>query len=211
MLSLITFLNGCSTPRLPKYEAQPPSQYSYSYVKDGLVVAIHPLMSKQETEKYFGTDLLSANILAVLVVAENQNDSASFILSKDKVSLKAGEATAGSATGHRQVGDPSAGEALGAAANVGALAIVATALVSIPLGLLAGDMISDAGVIRRNFTTNELQTKTLSPGQKVQGFVYFQLPAKHNLLPQWAVHIEAVNLSNRGANTFDFAFAWERD
>ncbi|GEM_PF-4291467 len=87
LLSL-AFFTGCATMRLPDYEASSSSSYKHVNTQNKLSLAINPLTDKQEIEKYFGMDLLSANTLPILVIAENNNPVSSFIISKDRIFLR---------------------------------------------------------------------------------------------------------------------------
>ena len=84
LLVAVLLSEGCSTKKLPEHPTQPLSSYPYSEVKDGLTVAIQPLTNPQESERYFGTDLLSSGIFAVFVSAENRGSPSTFILLKER-------------------------------------------------------------------------------------------------------------------------------
>ena len=62
------------------------------------------------------------------------------------------------------------------------VAIAGAALISFPLFFVAGKLISDANAIKNNFALKELQAKTLSSGERTQGFVYFHSCLTPNLL-----------------------------
>lgn len=200
-LSLTILLNGCSTLHLPDYEAQPINNYSNFQVKDGLTVAIHPLTGKEEVLKYFGTDLLSSNILPVFVIAENRSSSSSFILSKERSTMKAGQLEVDFGTDSSKAASESGGETV---------QMVGVLLISLPLLFVGAKMISNATVIKHNFVVNELQMKTLSPGKVTHGFVYFQLPEERLVLDQWVIHLEALDLRSKDIKYFDIEFEWER-
>lgn len=195
-------MNGCSTMRLPDYQSQPFNQYQHSQVKDGLAVAIHPIANKEESKKYFGTDLLSKNILAVHVVAKNRSSSSSFILSKDRFSMGIGRSEKSSASGRNKIGSETGGQIM---------AIAGAALISLPLLFVGAKMISDATVIKHNFAVKELQKKTLSPGETVEGFVYFQLPEKKDIPNQLTFHLEAQDLRSKVIKNFDYTYNFKKE
>lgn len=186
--------------QLPDYEAQPLDHYSNSLVKDGLAISIRPLTDKQEVKKYFGADLLSANIIPVFVLAENRNSSSSFILSKDRISLKTSQSGYGSSPGKEKIGSESTAEALGVAGVV---------LGSLLLGVIAAKFKSDAGAIRRNATIKELQTKTISPGKSIHGFTYFELPNNNGSSSKLTMHIEVLELKKNATINYVFSFEWK--
>jgi hypothetical protein len=198
-LSLIIVLNGCGTMKLPKYEPQPVEQYQYSKKKNGLAIAIYPMTNREETKKYFGTDLLSSNVLAVLVVADNRSSSSSFILSKDKLSLYGIDFKADSAVSHNDVTDPSAGTAINTAGAV---------FVSAPLLIIGAQMFSNSAAIKHNFRVKEMQSQTISPKEKTHGFAYFQLPEENRLPDQLIVHLEVIEIASKEMISFDIPFKY---
>ncbi len=165
-VSIFTLLLfGCSVPNLPKYELNPSNYKLNSIVKDGLSVSIKPLTDKTEIKKYFGTDLLSKKTLPVFVISVNSTTSSSFILFKDKISLRRKDA--------HQTDDPelskgrSAGETALAVVGVGVICIASPAINLIGLGFAPA--IAQSNEIEHNILSKELQTKTLSPENKIQG------------------------------------------
>lgn len=196
---LLTLVNGCTTLQLPLYAPQPVDRYNNVQVKDGLAVAIQPMLDAEESEKYFGTNLLARNILPAFVVSENRHASSSFLLLKNRISLSAGQpALAGSPDKARSE------------AGAEALGWTSVALGSLPLAAIAVKMMSDATVINRNFKAQEFQTKTLSPGQTAQGFVYFQLPEGAKLPEQGTIRLEALEAMHKEVAHFEFTFLSER-
>jgi hypothetical protein len=187
--------------QLPDYQSQPFNQYQHSQVNDGLAVAIHPIANKEESKKYFGVDLLSNNVLAVHVVAENRSSSSSFILSKDQFSMRIGRSEKISASSPNKVGS-------GAGAK--RMHIAGAALGSLPLLMVGGKMSSNASIIKHNFAVKELQKQILSPGETVEGFVYFQLPEKGDIQNQLTFHLEAQDLRNKVKKNFDYNYNYRK-
>jgi hypothetical protein len=214
--------------RLPDYETRSLSSYKHVDTQDQLAIAIHPLTEKQEIEQYFGMNLLSANILPVLVVAENNNPVSSFIVSKDRIFLKNTNQPDDSKRADRKdVTSPSSGEAmvitgsalwgvsslvpalpalaLASAAGAAAVSTGAAALLSAPVLQFAGKKrISDAEVIKHNLAVKELQTRTISPGKSIQGFVYFQVPKEAHPLRDWAILVKVVEINTSNVLSFEF-------
>ena len=52
-----------------------------------MTIAIHPMTGSHEIDEYFDTDLLAHDILPVVLIAENHNPSASFIVRKNEIRL----------------------------------------------------------------------------------------------------------------------------
>jgi len=206
-LSLAILQAGCSTMHLPNYEPQGYGHYKNSQVQDGLAVAIHPLTDKEESEKYFGTDLLSGNVLAVFVMAENQSPGANFLISNRQFSLRAEKQDyKGAAT--YEGSSETAGQAT---MLVGALLLYPVAVAVLPMLFAGAKMISDSTEIKRNFAVKELKTRTISPGEGTHGFVYFQLPANGAVPHRLSVHVEVQELKRKGPVVFDLPFEWKRN
>ena len=85
ILSMTLALSGCGS-QLVDYRPRPIEQYRHFQVQDGLAVAVEPLTDGAEAERYFGSDLVSAGRLAVLVIVENRG-STSVLVSTDKIAL----------------------------------------------------------------------------------------------------------------------------
>jgi hypothetical protein len=188
-------LTGCSTLELPKYPVGSAVSYPDSVTKDGLIVAAKPILDKNDSQKYFGADLIASNILAILVVAENHNLSSSFIIDNRNISLLHYEKKEDSL--HIAESDNSSGVAMSA---VGGLLLSPLLIVG---GVLQGaKTYSDAGMVRYNFESQALKSHTLSPGDSTSGFVYFQVP-KGGLQKKLSIHIESENLQNREIEKFN--------
>lgn len=203
MLSLLlsVFISGCcATLQIPKYSAKPFDQYQYSQVKDGLAIAIHPLVQKEEMEKYFKADLSLDKMLAVFVTIENRTTSSSYLISKDHFSLGKIEAGVNIDSENTQLGDVSKAQAIG---TLGAFVLTP---ILVPI---SASMISDAGTIRHNFIIKEIKTKTLSPGMVMEGFVYFKLPEKENSRGQLTLGIKIIELKTEETKTINISFNLE--
>jgi hypothetical protein len=166
-----------------------------------LVVAIHPLLDGEESKKYFGTDLLANHILPAYVIGENRHASSSFMLFRDRITLRAGQLAATRAPDKATAA--AEGETLGWTS-------VAVAFAALPVGIIgsivAMKQIADTSEAHRHFKAQEFQTRTLSPGQSAQGFVYFQLPKDVQLPAQWTIHLETLEAVNKGVTRFEFLF-----
>lgn len=200
MLALVMVFSGCATMHLPEHEAQSFDHYKHAQVKSDLAVAIKPLTDKKDIKEYFGTNLLSMNVLPIFIAAENRGSASSFILSKDGFSLGSA-ASAHNNLGQAGSGRESAGQSV---------AVVGAVLISLPMLFVGLKMLSDSTVIQHNLKVKEFQTNTLSPGEKVQGFAYFQLPDEKSRPDQWKLHLEALETMSKRTEGFDFTFALER-
>jgi hypothetical protein len=195
-----TTLAGCSTVKMADFESKPFDKYTYSQIKDGLAIAIHPISNKEESKKYFGTDLLSANILALYVIVVNRESSTEFLLLKDRVSLRQSEHLLGSASNSDSVGSPEAGEDV----------IIVSAFFLFPMIFVGAQMVTDAFEVKHNFIKKELRSATLSPNESTKGFLYFSLPKENIGAGNFYFSIEITNQRTHNINTFVIPFTFKK-
>lgn len=193
-LSFVSF--GCTTMNLPEYKAEQIEQYSNLQTKNELSIAIRPIIDKAESEKYFGVSLLDANILALFIIAENRSTSSSFVISKEDFAL--GE--------HGVFSDELArDQRVGAEGSGKAVAVTGALLISPLLMFVGAKMVSDATVIKQNMTTKELTRRTISPGGRVEGFVYFDLPqGSIASATSLSLSVDVMKLQDRSLTHFEF-------
>jgi hypothetical protein len=150
---------------------------------DGLLFSVQPMTDDAKLKQTFKVNLLAKGVLPVKVKVENRNASDGFIIDRDKVRVmteKSGE-TNSAAPGeiardlytHHVTKGQQMGNAVGASLTI--------PIVAIPFFLLAeaatpapGAVIDKAGEF--NLTGKEFYTRTLDPGQRAEGFIYFRLP-----------------------------------
>jgi hypothetical protein len=179
---------------VPVLRAQRADAYEQHMEKEGLVIGIHPITQKAEITQNFNINLLDEGLLPILVVAENRNLSSSFIIAKEKVFVLNESTGTTNASRSEQV-------ATGKASAGGVLEIVGAGGL---LGLAGVKMASDATVIQFNLGDKEFYSRTLGPGEKAQGFLYFQFPKGSSLAANYHVVAEVKNSTTGGAASFDF-------
>jgi len=145
---------------VPKLETRNADACEHHIEQAGLVVGVHAITDKAEADQVFNANLLNKGILPILLVAENRNASDSFIITKEKVYV-VDEQTLANAKSQRK--DVTSGQV--------AAGTVMTLVGPLFVGL---KMLSDATVIQHNLADKEFYSRTLAPGQKAQGFIYFQ-------------------------------------
>jgi len=202
------FLGSC-TVGLPKlkfdeFPTLPASQYRYTEAHEGLAVAIQP-MTSDETEKYFGTNLLASGVLAVFLLAENHSLDLSYLVNKDTIQLNPGNVTSDDSRIIHAASRFGAGEAM-AIAPILAGPFMAYA---VPLQFVGRKMKSNSDEIAYDLTLKELQTKMVSPSAQMSGFLYFNLP-EGTASDNWTVHIEALEPTAKTVAVFNIEFPWRR-
>jgi hypothetical protein len=199
LVGLLVLGSGCSTMKEPPLTTGSADSYTQHEQTNGVVVGIRPMTDKREIEDMFKVNLLDKGLLPILVVVENQNTSASFIIAKDKLFvLNEGTGTTGSS--QRKKVTSGAGEAL---AITGSLLVASGSLVAAPLLFIGEQKASNASVIEFNLTDKEFYSRTLGPGEKAQGFVYFQFPKKSPPSVNYHLIAEVKNPATGEATTFD--------
>ena len=81
-------LAGCSTMKVAPLTTGSAGSYTQHEQTNGVVVGIRPMTDKREIEDMFKVNLLDKGMLPVLVVVENQDPTASFIILKNKLVFK---------------------------------------------------------------------------------------------------------------------------
>lgn len=178
IISLI--LIGCTpTMQIASCPVKPANQYDCTVNENGFALAVRPFYKAEETKKYFGMNFRKAKIIAFQIIAENQSDSKSFLISKEQFSLAIPTEKADAGLSEKP------GQYLPAAITVSLFVVPVAALTLAPVAIIAANAsASDNHMIKHNFVVNELQRHTLSPGDKVDGFVYVGLPKETDEYPK---------------------------
>jgi hypothetical protein len=205
ILSLSLVIGGCAPKKLPEYPAQPPNSYPYSQVQDGLAIGIKPLTDPQESETYFGTDLLSRGVLAIFVSAENQGASGTFVLSKDRFTLQTNQKEEQAVSGREQVQSPARKVVYKTILGIGAILTGGRPdmFPGLPAVLFSKIHEGEESVIRK-FIDEELFINPIPHGQGTHGFVYFPRPPGFPGPGQWVLHLEVQNIDSKEGKVFDF-------
>jgi len=197
LLLTICFVSyGCTTMKIPDYPKTDVASFGNALTKNDLCIAVRAITNKEDLERYFGADLSKLKILPVYVVADNKSVSTSFLLSKDHILLQ-----------HKKTGDnvqKGAAPATGHSTGGEVAAVIGTATLSLPLLFVGLKAISDATVVKQNLAAKALQTRTVSPGKSVDGFVYFTLPKETIPLAEWSISVHVKELGSDSKHQFVF-------
>jgi len=208
LFSVVTLIlgSGCSTMKVPPLNSGKADSYTPHQLKNGVVVGIHPMTDKREVEDMFKVNLLDKGLLPILVVVENQSLDASFIVAQNKLAVL-NAATGTSSPSQRKKVTTNAGEAMQASGaimvSLGGF-VLPLLLIGLPIECTGMQHASDASVIEFNLGDKEFYSRTLGPGEKAQGFVYFQYPKESLTAGSYHVVAEVKNSATGETTTFDF-------
>src|SRR5580765_6228781 len=169
-LTAALLCGGCAS--VTKVQTQTAASYEHHSEKDGLTIGVHPLTQEQEVKQTFNVNLLNKGLLPVLVVAENHNPSSSFLIAKENVYVFNEELARTNSAPTKSVGAGMAGSGT-AIGIVGAVGVGAGSLAATPLLFTGLAMAANATVIQHNLADKQFCSRTLNPGEKAQGFVFF--------------------------------------
>ena len=198
---LASLLVGCGTMEVTKFKTRNADSYANTAEKNGVTIGVQPITDKREVKETFKINLLEKGLLPILLVAENHSASSSFILAKDKVFVLNEATGTTSLSQQSKVTSQTAGDAT---AIAGASLLAATSLAGAPLMIAGLKMASDATVIQHNLADKELYSRTLGPGEKAQGFIYFHYPKGDPLSDAYHVLVEVKESSTGESTAFDF-------
>jgi hypothetical protein len=125
--------------------------------RDGLLVGAQPLEDARDQKAYFGTEMTPKGYLPVYIVVENKSGSDTYFFDKANV------AQANASSSAVQAGRATTAEKL-AMLGIG--------------GLFTMRAITKGAGIQENLLKCEIESRTLSPGSSVHGFLYIPVPAQ---------------------------------
>jgi hypothetical protein len=158
-------LTGCTTDKITDYQPASPSISERTAQESGVEVALDPFVESARTEKYFKIDAVANGIAILHVRVANKTADQTFLVKKEDFQLLRNGA--GDLISGKKIESSSpAGQVIGVV-GMGAL-----------MGIVGGAMVSHATEVQRNFTSKEMGDQTLSPGENMEGFIYFA-PVNH--------------------------------
>jgi len=177
-------LSGCGTP-LPRVEKVSMENLPFKAEREGIVVALRPVTTKDELEKTFGNDLLEFKMLPIQVNISNHHPSASFIVEAKNFTLNNSAVRAS-----REV-LPSPGTAMWLGGG----------------GLIGGTLAANRENSKVSMALAEFRTYTISPGKFAQGFLFFQLPSKGAISDtNWRLRVRLDETESDHEVDFDIPF-----
>jgi hypothetical protein len=141
--------------RFAAYPDKKASECAAKALKDGLAVGAQSMDDTQDQKMYFGTNMTEKGYLPIYVVVENDAGNDSYLFDKSNVALAGASSDAVKEARSRK------GETF-AMFGVG--------------GIFAMRAITKGTEVQANLLKLEIQSKTLSPGVSVRGFLYVPIP-----------------------------------
>lgn len=141
-----------------KFETYPDkkaSECTANVLKDGLAVGAQAMDEPRDQKMYFGTNMTEKGYLPVYVVVENNAGADSYLFDKSNVAL-AGASADAVKDARSKKGETFAMFGIG--------------------GIFAMRAITKGTEVQENLLKKEIQSKTLSPGVSVKGFLYVPIP-----------------------------------
>ena len=154
--------------KFPDYPTHRASDCAVKAERAGLLIGIQPMEDRNEQKYYFNTELTPKGFVPVYMVLENSSSGDSFLF--DKTTVKYGLAGPG--------GPRPKTLSVGNIAAVDSIALAANLMLPLAGAIFAFAVFSKANDVQRNILRNEVQSKTLSPGISMNGFLYVPVPKK---------------------------------
>lgn len=160
--------------KFPDYPARKASDCAVTGRSGELVVGVQPIEDLKDQKTYFNIESTPKGFIPVYIVLENGSSGDSFLF--DRTAIKLGQGG-------------SSGSSPKTTMNAGKTAAIDSGAVFLPLagsifGIIA---FNKADAVRQNIMAKEVQSKTLSPGVSVQGFLYVPVPKKG---PRGKIHLQ---------------------
>jgi hypothetical protein len=151
--------------KFPDYPVRQAGDYAVSTQKNGLTIGVQPVEDLKDQKTFFHTELTPKGFIPVFIVMQNGSSGDSFLFDKTKVTYGPGVSIASSPNP-----DSKAGEGI--------------AIVSPLVGF---KMMANASHVQQNILEKGVQSKTLSPGASVRGFLYVPVPKD---APRQKIHLQ---------------------
>jgi hypothetical protein len=204
--SVVLLATGCATSPADHLQTSTTDAEPQRLEIDGLAISIHPMTDEAEVKHTFKENLLAEGVLPMKLTAENRSATANFIIAKEKIlvindSIGATNSSPQGATA-TDLSHLSRGQQL-------ARAEVLSLLVG-QIGFIAEAMSSPGVVIDRkrayNLASKEFYTRTLDPGQRVEGILFFCFQKGSHPSGTYRMVVQVRNTSTEVVTPFDFRF-----
>jgi hypothetical protein len=147
---------------------RPAGEYAVTAERAGLTIGVQPVEDLKDQKTYFNTELTPKGFIPVLIVIQNGSTGDSFLFEKSNLGY-AGVSGDSTPTVKSKVGE-----------GMAMMSVLGP-------GLIAIKLIANATEVQENLLKKEVQSKTLSPGASVHGFLYVPVPKKG---PREKIHLQ---------------------
>lgn len=154
--------SSSQTFKFPSYPDHRAQDLAFTAEKAGLVIGALPVDDSKDQMTYFNVELTGRGYVPLYIVLENKSSGDSFLFDKTAITLGWVAATGAGPTERSKAGEVMAG--LGGPNG------------NLIMGLVGEKLIANAADVQQNFLKKEVESKTLSPGTSVHGFLYAPLP-----------------------------------
>jgi hypothetical protein len=201
---------GCSTTTIPQYKGETSKQARTVEVQ-GLAIVVDPIVDKERADTYFKVDPPGRKIAIIYLQAENKSTNCTWLLTEESIHLVWGakqQTTNACDFTNIKDGDYAAANSL-AYSSLPFAFVPVTAPIAIALISASSHSLIDATIMQRNFVEKEWLNQTLSPGQKAQGFVYFNLEGQPDWAKSGSLRIDCLDTRSQQTSTLNIPFSNE--
>ncbi len=199
---------GCGTMTIPQYTAGP-SKQARTVESQGLTIVVDPVLDSQRADTYFKVNPEDKGVGIIFLHAENQSTNATWLVNEENIHLAvSGRANDMDAQDQEVEGDYREGDALTVTA-MPFLLFPGIDLIALPFMLSGAKANSNASVIQKNFVDKEWLNQTLSPGQRADGFIYFNLERNFQWAGSATLRLDCFDVRSQQTNTITVPLTYE--
>jgi hypothetical protein len=182
---------SCLAATFPDYPVRQVGDCPVTAEKPGFAIGVQPVEQLKDQRTYFRTELAPKGFIPVFIVLENRSTVDSFLFDKTRITYGSADSDISGPQVRSKTGE--------------GVALACAAAGSGPGLIIALKLISNATQVQQNILKKEVQSKTLSPGGSVRGFLYVRV-AKEG--PREKIHLR-VPITRAGTDetlVFDLLF-----
>lgn len=209
----LVLLTACSTPPKNQPGNQGAGTGSQKLEIDGLTLCVSPLTIPADVKRTFPVNLLAEGVIPIKVVVENNNASSTFIITKDKVVIRAETSEGTNSTQHGE-----SSEDLSRVSRKQQVLVKESApllflnptvapLITASIVLMIEISPIDSRLIDRRkeykLASKEFYTRALRPGQRAEGYIFYRIPKQSQHAGACHVVAQVENSTKQESVTFD--------
>ena len=175
-MALLFLAAGCTTAKIADYQPAASSVSERTTQQSGVEIALDPFVERSRAEKYFDMDAIAKGVAILHVRITNRTLDKTFLVQKKGIHLVPNRAGAAAVEADEMEPQNTDHKAMNiTTTTLYAIGTVspATLVLGVGFGLAGAANTSHSSEIQRNLADKELPDQTLSPGQSMEGFIYF--------------------------------------